>query len=259
MWSRADLKYHAKNVLRGHYWKAFLVSFILALVTGGSGGGGGGQGGVNYTYNVNDPVGGFDFAEVFPFLMIGFGIFIVVMIFAFAFKFFLANPLEVGGRKFFVRLRHGKSDLNALGMVFNRDHYMNVVKGMFRRDLFIFLWSLLLIIPGIIKSYAYRFVPYLLAENPDMEPARAMEISQAMTYGEKWRMFVLDLSFIGWYFLGMLAFVVGTFFVHPYYNATQAELYDYLKQVVISEGTTTEAEISGARHDDGRTDYNDYE
>lgn len=100
---------------------------------------------------------------------------------------------------------------------------------MFITDVFIFLWTLLLIIPGIIKTYAYAMVPYILSEEPELNYRDAIDRSIEMTNGHKWRMFVLDLSFIGWYLLGAMLCFVGTFFVHPYYYATQAELYLTLK------------------------------
>mgnify|MGYP006295230481 CR=1 FL=1 len=88
----------------------------------------------------------------------------------------------------------------------------------------------MLIIPGIIKSYAYRMVPYILAENPKIGHRRALDLSNKMTRGEKWKIFVLDLSFIGWFILGALFFGIGVFFVQPYYDATNSELYIKLKK-----------------------------
>ena len=93
----------------------------------------------------------------------------------------------------------------------------------------VFLWSLLFIIPGIIKSYEYCMIPYILAENPEIEMDRAFEISRKMTKGEKWKIFVLGLSFIGWYLLGLLCCCVGTIFVDPYSEATYAELYQVMR------------------------------
>jgi uncharacterized membrane protein len=106
------------------------------------------------------------------------------------------------------------------------------------------LWFLLLIIPGIVKYYAYRMVPYILADNPEINYKRALELSTRMTKGEKFDIFVLDLSFIGWYLLGTLAFVVGILFVMPYQNATEAELYIILRQNAIQNGFCTYEELA---------------
>lgn len=90
------------------------------------------------------------------------------------------------------------------------------------------LWTLLLIIPGIVKSYEYRLVPYILSEEPYLPSDEVISKSRDMTDGHKWDMFVLDLSFLGWHLLGYLFFGIGSIFVHPYEQATYAKLYDTL-------------------------------
>lgn len=107
---------------------------------------------------------------------------------------------------------------------------------MLRRGVQIFLWYLLLIIPGIVKSYAYRMVPYILADNPNIGSKEAIKLSNEMTNGHKFNMFVLDISFIGWYLLGILALIVGVLFVLPYVNATEAELYLALRKDALEKG-----------------------
>lgn len=102
---------------------------------------------------------------------------------------------------------------------------------MFLRGLYIFLWSLLLFIPGIIKSYEYRMVPYLLSECPQMGSSEAFRVSKEMMYGQKMEAFILDLSFIGWEILSVCTCgLVGLFFVNPYKYATNAELFLELKR-----------------------------
>ena len=100
---------------------------------------------------------------------------------------------------------------------------------MFLKDLYIFLWSLLFIIPGIVKSYEYRFIPYILAENPNISVDEAFKLSKSMTDNQKGDIFILDLSFFGWYLLGMLT-IIGTVFVTPYHEATNAQLYFKIKE-----------------------------
>jgi uncharacterized membrane protein len=121
--------------------------------------------------------------------------------------------------------------------------YKNLVKGQFYANLRIFLFTLLLIIPGIIKSYEYFFVPYLLAENPSMAPARAAALSRQMADSEKWNIFVLQLSFLGWFILGALTFGIGRFFVEPYYQATMAELYAAMRAKAFALGYTDAQEL----------------
>ena len=111
-------------------------------------------------------------------------------------------------------------------------------------NLFIFLWSLLCVIPGIYKEYQYYYIPYLLAENPYMSFDRAKELSIAMTDGEKMDIFVLDLSFIGWYLLGAII-LIGGIFVNPYAQATYAELYAAARSKAMDTGITGPDELSG--------------
>ena len=112
-------------------------------------------------------------------------------------------------------------------------------------NLFVSLWSLLLIVPGIVKALAWSQVPYLLAENPNLTGARAREISEQMTDGQKWEIFLLQLSFLGWYLLGALACGVGVLFVDPYVQATHAELYARLRDRALREGFATLEELPG--------------
>ena len=106
---------------------------------------------------------------------------------------------------------------------------------MFMMNLKIFLWSLLFIIPGIIKAYEYRMVPYILAEHPEMSYSEVLEASSRMMDGQKMNAFILDLSFIGWEILSSItAGIVGIFWVNPYYYSTDAELY-----LELSEGNVS--------------------
>ena len=96
----------------------------------------------------------------------------------------------------------------------------------------IFLWSLLFIIPGIIKSYEYAMVPYLLADNSDMDKDEILNLSRRMMEGNKWDFFVLELSFIGWILLAVSTFnIVGILYVDPYIEATHAQFYLKIKSL----------------------------
>lgn len=132
--------------------------------------------------------------------------------------------------------------------------------------IFIGLWSLLLLIPGIIKALEYSMVPFILADNPYIPGSRAREISRSMTKGEKGAIFVFILSFLGWIILASIpgAFIVAVFrgvlpaqwvliqsiivqlctvFVMPYYNASFTELYLYLRDRSIQTGQINPAEF----------------
>ena len=98
------------------------------------------------------------------------------------------------------------------------------------KDLFVWLWSLLFIIPGIIKTYEYRLVPYIVSENPSISYKDALAESKKLMMGNKWKTFVLDLSFIGWELLAGLTWgILDVLYVTPYRASTDAALYEAIK------------------------------
>ena len=205
MWSRADLKSRAKEILKVNYWKTVLISLIFMFVSGS----GSSSGATSSTSNSSA-----DFSDLQDTLH---GIF---------------NPLLVGCQRYFIRCGKQPTSLSDVAFVFSSS-YLNVVKIMFFRDLFTALWSLLLIIPGIIKDYEYRMIPYLLAEDPSISKDDAFAATKQMMDGDKWNTFVLDLSFIGWAFLGALTCcILNIFYVAPYQNLTNAQLFYALKNKI---------------------------
>ena len=158
---------------------------------------------------------------------------LVVAVFASALRIFVFGPLEVGCQSFFLRNAQAPAELGELGRGFRS--YWPTVGAMFLRDLFLLLWSLLLIVPGIVKSYSYRLTPYILADNPGMKGTDAITLSRRMMDGQKWNAFVLDLSFIGWELLSALTGgLLGIFYVNPYRDCTNAELYHTLKAMYMN-------------------------
>lgn len=141
----------------------------------------------------------------------------------------LINPVEFGCRNFFRRNLDEPAKLSSLTFAFDKN-YKNAVKTAFFKDLFIWLWSLLFVIPGIIKAYEYRLVPYIFAENPDMKYSDILAESSKLMKGNKWKTFVLDLSFIGWELLSLCTCgLLSIFYVDPYKLQTDAALYETLK------------------------------
>jgi uncharacterized membrane protein len=96
--------------------------------------------------------------------------------------------------------------------------------------IFVFLWTLLLIIPGIIASISYTMAPYIMEENPSMGIMEAIQQSKDLMYGNKWRYFCLSLSFIGWIFLSALSCGIGFLWLNPYVNAAKAAFYYDIKK-----------------------------
>lgn len=141
----------------------------------------------------------------------------------------LINPVEFGCRNFFRRNLDEPAKLSSLTLPFDKN-YKNAVKTAFFKDLFIWLWSLLFVIPGIIKAYEYRLVPYIFAENPDMKYSDILAESSKLMKGNKWKTFVLDLSFIGWELLSLCTCgLLSVFYVDPYRLQTDAALYEAIK------------------------------
>lgn len=230
MWTREQIKTRAKKFLAIAYWKAFLISMIILIAGGGKGNGG------SSSRSSGDPSNHIS-KEYITMVLMMLGIVLLLRI-------LIGYMLEIGGRKFFVQGASGEIKMGYIGFAFGEGNYFNVLKTMFLRDIYLILWTLLLIIPGIIKSYSYRMVPYILADNPNIGANRAIELSNEMTQGEKWNIFVLDLSFLGWYLLGMLALLVGVLFVVPYDDATNAELYLVFRKDAIACGKTSYEELN---------------
>lgn len=222
MWNRVELKTNAKEILKAKYWKAVLVAFIASALTGAS----------SYTSagsSNSDEIG--DLLTSFsPQLIIAIlGIIAFSALIGIAISIFLENPLLIGCYKFFINCKKDGENLNDIVMTF-KNGYMNVVLTEFLRGLFTFLWSLLFVIPGIIKGYEYMMIPYLLADNPQMDREEAFAKSKEMMDGNKWKAFVLDLSFFGWGLLSACTCgILYIFYVGPYIHLTKAELYHALK------------------------------
>jgi uncharacterized membrane protein len=231
LWTRAELKTRAKQVLRTTYWKSLLISLVL-LIAGGDSGGGGSTGGSSAGRNYSNYQNGY----ISEFVAALIAIAVIIVIAAILFRILIGFCLEVGGRRFFIQAAQTDVNMGYLGYAFKSDRYLDIIKTMMYKGVLNFLWYLLLIIPGIVKFYAYRMVPYILADNPNIGYRRAVELSMRMTDGHKFDMFVLDLSFIGWYLLGGLLFGIGVIFVMPYDYATKAELYLVLRQNALSSG-----------------------
>jgi len=178
---------------------------------------------------------GISAGQISGILIIFFIIFIVGLVIAAAiglvYSAFIINPVVVGTNRFFVKTLGEPAEVKEVAFAFD-NNYKNIAKILFVRDLKVLLWSLLFIIPGVIKSYEYFMMPYLLAENPNLTKEEAFRLSKQMMTGNKWNTFVLELSFFWWDVLSAItAGIVGFFFVNPYKNLTYAALYEELSAI----------------------------
>ena len=168
-------------------------------------------------------------AAIVAFFVAFFIVFAVVLAVGLVIDAFLINPIELGCKRFFRRNLDEPAKLGNITFAFD-SNYKNIVKTMFLRDLYVWLWSLLFVIPGIIKAYEYKMIPYLLSENPAMTTEEAFAESKKLMTGNKWKAFVLDLSFILWDIASILTCgIVGIFWVNPYKASTEAALYEAIK------------------------------
>ncbi len=270
MWTRARIKQEAKITLRKFgYWMPLLITFLTGILTGGIGGSVGSTGNVNaeYRYEMEESLtpGGFAafmsqilgemeaalenfFSNPLIAMTTAFILVLSVLLglaIGFGWSAFISGPVIVGKNRYFMEHRGFETKFSRLFWAFGNGRYWNTVKIMFWKDLKIFFWSLLFVIPGIIKAYEYSMIPYILAENPYISTERAFELSRRMTQGEKWKIFVLNLSFIGWRIVGMLCCCVGEIFLEPYYEATMAELYQVMREKAHGTGISDYNELPG--------------
>lgn len=151
---------------------------------------------------------------------------------------FVLLPLGVGVAYAFNAL-YAYSNPNILSNSFGYGFkiYWRAIGGMLLVQIFTFLWCLLLVIPGIIKAYSYSMTPYILIDNPELSVREAIRKSQQMMVGQKFNLFYLQLSFIGWFFLACLTGGIGFLWLAPYYQTSQAVFYQNLKNDVVYTAT----------------------
>lgn len=140
------------------------------------------------------------------------------------------GAMAVGMSLAFVGMfRKGKLEFVDLFAAFNNNFVNAMVMGLLQ-TLFIFLWSLLFVIPGIIATLSYSMAPYIQADNPEMSGTEAITASKNLMRGKKWSLFCLNFSFIGWIILSLLTMGILYFaYVGPYTKAAEAAFYESIK------------------------------
>jgi hypothetical protein len=178
-----------------------------------------------------------DAVESFRINEIALGIqFLAIAAIAFIFTIVIADPLIVAGKRYFIKARQSSNTrIGEIGEIFKKGNWLNVGITMFLRNIYTWLWYLT-IIGGIIKRYEYRMIPYILAENPKIKIKEAFKLSKEMMKGNKFKAFLLDLSFIGWSIVSLFTFgLLNILYVNPYKSATKAELYMVLRNNAIEK------------------------
>lgn len=200
--SRAELKALAKEQLRGNWVNAVILCLVVSLLSNG----------INYSYSVHDTIEGikttFNFGQLLN-LIIG-------------------GPLALGSASYFLKLMRGE-EARIEEAFSGFKNFASAFLVQLLSTIFIILWSLLLIIPGIIAALSYSMAFFVLKDNPDISAMDAIKESKKLMDGEKGRLFVLGLSFLGWLLVGVITCGIGLLWVIPYIKATEAAFYEELK------------------------------
>ncbi len=162
----------------------------------------------------------------------------------------LTGPLSIGLYFFFIRNVQGRIDEISVTTPFTEAfrNYGRKLGGTLWMELFVFLWSLLFVIPGIIKVLSYSMTQYILADCPDVKARDALKLSMRMMHGHKGELFVLGLSFIGWLLLTALTFgILGIFYTGPYMSNTFAQYYLEIKEQALRTGVVTAEQLAGVQ------------
>lgn len=162
---------------------------------------------------------------------------------AFLYQFFIGNIVLIGERRFFLEARnYHQTRISKIFFLYKLRFLKNPVWIMFCRSVLQVLWNFT-IVGGIIKYYEYSMIPFILAENPAIKRGDAFHLSKQLMHGNKWRMFLLHLSFLGWRIVSTLTLGILDFvFVNPYITGTDAELYMELRRnYVLSRAAGYEA------------------
>jgi len=248
MWTRQLLKENAKVAFKRNYWLCVAVSAIAMFLMGG---------GIGISTNTSmeeteaiisgqmtlqDLI-----AQIPPGIFVVLGLAVMVgLVLGLCIVILVSNVAQVGCNRYFIENREHKTHVGQVFYGFQGGRYTSTVWIMFLKGLYIFLWSMLFWIPGIIKTYSYMMVPYIIAENSSLDKSRVFELSRKMMRGHKWEAFVLGLSFLGWNILGaMTGGLVSILYVNPYQHATYAEFYSAVKAEAIQKGIATTADFPG--------------
>ena len=137
----------------------------------------------------------------------------------------ISAQLTVGETHFYDLLIN-KKEPGAKELFHNFRYWFRSFCLQFATGFYVFCWSILFVIPGILKSYSYSMAFYLRTKNPELKAKEALSQSMKLMYGRRWKLFCLQLSFIGWYFFSVLTFGLGLFYVVPYYKASLVAFYD---------------------------------
>lgn len=204
--SGAGIKAFARERIRGKIGNLFVISLIIGLITGA----------LSFLcpefkYTVGNITYTVDFLSFFV-------------------SIFVSAPFAYSMAKIYIGVTKDQAPKIEDAFFGFKDNYKGIVIMELWRTLYVFLWTLLFIIPGIIKTVAYSMSTYILYENPHLSPKEALLRSEEMMRGRKMEYFLLMLSFIGWILLGILTLGILYIWLIPYMQTTAAAYYNSIKQ-----------------------------
>ena len=242
MFIRAELKNQAKQIMKSRYFVMVLVSLIASFLTVSI---------LNVELNPEAEA-----AVLYLFGRFRFSVnyqraiqmALPAGIVGILWTIFVVNPARVGICRYFKNCTNSEEKFEDVlsGLKENYAHHVKVLAIM---ELQVFLWTLLLIVPGIMKAYSYYFVPYLLSDYPELDEDEIFALSEKMTKGIRFRIFVLNLSFFWWYLLvsltSGLTFGMGSVLLQPYVSQTEAQLYHWAKENRLVRVNESEVMLDG--------------
>lgn len=243
MYDRKAIKLKSKAAFKANYWRTFFVTFIITAIAGGTAGsvgsnaangfakGGDPSSAIQEAQTQMDNIFAGDPKTTALAIAIVVGILAVAVAIGTAINLFIVQPFKVGACNFYDRNEKSPA---GVGEILNgfRNGYMRNVLAMFLAYLFTSIGMILFVIPGILFAFGFRLVPYVLSEHPEMTAMQALKESHRLMKGNRWKLFVFDLSFIGWNILTAITLgLVGTFFALPYQNQANAGFYEAIKQI----------------------------
>ncbi len=140
-------------------------------------------------------------------------------------SFLFIGPITFGLSSLFLKQARDRKAMDVAGLFDGFNDFGQTFLLGFLSTLFIALWSMLFVIPGIVKTYSYSMIYYIKADHPEYDWKQCIDESRRIMNGHKWELFVLDLSFIGWMIVGSLCFGIGTLWVTAYMQAAKAQFY----------------------------------
>ena len=158
------------------------------------------------------------------------------------------GPLTIGMRFFFIKLFMGEGGTVDAGTPYVKafDNFGRKLGGSLWMELFSFLWSLLFVIPGIVKGYSYAMTPYILSDCPNVKAKDALKLSMRIMKGHKGELFVFELSFLGWLILdGLTCGILGIFYLNPYVSTSLAGYYLEVREEALRTGAVTIEQLNG--------------